>query len=264
MNQVKIKTFENELNIAKKAAKEAGRIQLELFANKNHTIRKSAKELVSKADIESQKIIESILKGELPGYQSYSEEKRIQEGYSTDKPFWIVDPLDGTHNYIAGLPFFGVSLALVDVNYFYLGVIYLPVFDTLFWALRKEGAYCNGKRIETSKNNDLSKSMITYDNQFYLNPRSLTLYERLIEKSFTTRIFGSAVYYICLVASGKIDARIWNSTKICDIAAGIPLINEARGRITDFQGKPVSLSCGNVIASNGFVHDEILTILNSD
>lgn len=261
MNQVKIKTFENELNIAKRAAKEAGKIQLELFANKNHTIRKSAKELVSKADIESQKIIESILKGELPGYQSYSEEKRIQEGYSTDKPFWIVDPLDGTHNYIAGLPFYGVSIALADIHDFYVGVIYLPAFDSLFWAVKNFGAYCNDEKIKCSQNHELSKSMITYDNNFYLNPDILKNYKKLIDKSFTTRITGSAAYDLCLVASGKIDARIWNSTKTCDVAAGVTIIREAGGRITDFNDAPLNLAVKDVIASNGKVHDEIIRII---
>ncbi|MFH1288892.1 MAG: inositol monophosphatase [bacterium] len=261
MNQVKIKTFKNELNIAKRAAEEAGKILLKLFLNKNHVIRKSAKELVSGADIESQKIIEVILKNEFPNYQSYSEEKRVQQDYSADAPFWIIDPLDGTHNYIAGLPFYGVSIALADIHNFYLGVIYLPFFDSLFWAVKDSGAYCNEAKIKSSQNSDLSKSMIAYDNHFHLNSNSFKNYKKLVDKSFTTRITGSAVYDLCLAASGKIDARIWNNTKICDVAAGVTIISEAGGSITDFNGAALNLSVKDVIASNGRVHNEIITVI---
>lgn len=262
--QVNKGLFEKELTAAKLAARGVGKFQLGSFSTKNHVIRKSSKELVSKMDIESQKIIESTLKKELPHYRVFTEEKNTQEEYPRGELFWIVDPLDGTHNYIAGLPFYGVSIALADLNHFYLGVIYLPVFDSLFWAVKKHGAYCNGRRVETSKNNDLSKSMVTYDNQFYLTPGSFTRYHRLIETSFTTRIIGSAAYDLCLIASGKIDARIWNNTKIYDIAAGATIIDEAGGRITDFKGNPLNLSASNVIASNGNVHEQIIVLLKND
>lgn len=255
--------FEKELNIAKSAVREVGKIQLDLFFTKNHVIRKSVRELVSKADIESQKMLERILKKETPSYRVFTEERNIQKGYPSGELFWIVDPLDGTHNYIAGLPFYGVSIALADLNHFYVGVVYLPFFDSLYWAVKQHGAYCNGEIIKTSENNDFSKSMITYDNQFYLAPKSFESYQRLIERSFTTRIIGSAAYDLCLIAAGKIDARIWNNTKICDIAAGVTLITEAGGRITNFSGNPVNLSPCDAIASNGKVHDEIIAILNS-
>lgn len=264
MNQVKVKTFEKELDIAKKAARAAGKIQLGLFSNKNHVIRKSAKELVSRVDIESQGAIESILKDEFPDYHSYSEEKRVQEDYSVDSPFWIIDPLDGTHNYIAGVPFYGISIALADIRDFYAGVIYLPAFDSLFWAVKNCGAYCNDEKIRVSQNNELSKSMITYDNHFYLTPDTFTNYKKLVERAFTTRIIGSAAYDLCLVASGRIDARIWNNTKLCDVAAGITIVSEAGGCITDFVGAPLSLSVKDVIVSNGGVHDEIIRAISTD
>lgn len=264
MSQVKIKTFENELKSAKMAVTAAGKVQFGLFSNKNHVIRKSAKELVSRADIESERIIENILNNWSFGYQIYSEEKRTHEGYPSDRPFWIVDPLDGTHNYIAGLPFYGVAIALVDMSDFYVGVIYLPYFDSLFWAVKNSGAYCNDEQIHASQNSELSKSLITYDNNFSLAQGSFANYKKLADKAFTTRIIGSAAYDLCLVASGKIDARVWNSTKICDIAAGVTIISEAGGRITDFSGTPINLSVKEAIASNGRVHDEIIRTIGAE
>jgi len=215
-------------------------------------------------DIESQRIIEEILKKSFPQFKIFTEEKIANDDYPLGELFWIVDPLDGTHNYIAGLPFYGISIALADSNSFHLGVIYLPFFDTLFWAVKQQGAYCNDAKIEVSKNKEFSKSMITYDNQFYLSQRGLKIYERLIENAFTTRITGSAVYDLSLIVNGKIDARIWNSTKICDIAAGLVLVTEAGGRMTDFEGEAVNLSCREVIASNGKVHDRVISILNEE
>lgn len=264
MFKVNNQIYTKELEIAKHAAREAGQVQLNLFSEKNHIIRKSSRELVSRTDIESQKVIESIFKKEFPDFKVFTEEKRVQEDYPTDGLFWIIDPLDGTHNYVAGLPFYGVSIALADSNNFYVGVIYLPAFDLLLWAVKDSGAYCNDRKLEVSKNNDLSKSMIAYDNQFYLASKSFENYCKIVEKSFTTRIIGSAVYDIYLIASGRIDGRIWNNTKICDIAAGITLIHEAGGNITDFQERPLGMSVHDAIASNRKVHDKIVAVLNSD
>ncbi len=255
--------FSKELETAKLAAIESGKIQLELFSEKNHVIRKSPKELVSSADVRSEKVIETILKKEFLDFKIFTEEQRIQERYPTGEPFWIVDPLDGTHNFIAGLPFFGTSIAFADLNNFYIGVIYLPVFDLLLWAVDQQGAYCNGKRIGVSNNSDFSKSMVMYDNQFYLTQKSFMNYQALVENSFTTRIIGSAVYDIYLVASGKVDARVWNNTKICDIASGVTLISEAGGFITNFKGRHLSLSEHNdVIASNAKVHNQIMGLIS--
>lgn len=263
MGRVDKRLFEKELSAAKIAAKEAGKVQVDMATSKNHIIRKSTKELVSRVDIASQEMIEGILKKEFPDYKIFTEERSVKEEYPSGELFWIIDPLDGTHNYIAGLSFYGVSIALADLNSFYVGVIYLPAFDSLFWAVRQQGAYCNGQPIKASSNDDFSKSMITYDNQFYLAAQSFTRYQKLIEKTFTTRIIGSAVYDMTLISTGKIDARIWNSTKICDVAAGIVLLNEAGGRITDFKGNPLSLSVCDAIASNSYVHNEIITILGA-
>jgi len=259
---MKISTLRQELEVAQAAAREAGKIQASLFFKNNQVVRKTPKELVTKVDMQSQQIIEEILQQELSDCKIFTEEKIEQDQYPDDKKFWLVDPLDGTHNYIARLPFYGVSIALVEKNEFLLGVIYLPAFDKLFYAAKGEGAYCNGEKISVSSNNDLSKSMVAYDNQFYLHQQTLENYKKLIQNSFTTRILGSAVYDICLVAAGDIDARIWNKTKIVDIAAGVTILQEAGGAITNFQGAPVGLFPCDVIASNAQVSSQIINILN--
>ena len=191
----------------------------------------------------------------------YLKKKRIQDDINTDL-FWIIDPVDGTHNYISGLPNFGVSIALATKNEFLLGVIYLPYFDEMYYAVKNHGAFMNDEKIQVSKNDDLEKSMITFDNQFYLDKKSFEVYKKIVDGCFTTRILGSAVYDFCLIASGKVDARVWNNTKIFDFAAGLTIVNEAGGKVTDFSGNKITLTSHDILASNSFVHKELLTLIN--
>lgn len=263
--QKMIKATDNhiELKTALKAAKSAGEILKENFGKKNRVIRKSPKEMVSEVDMKSQEIITKILRDEFPNYGIITEEKKLLE-IKEERVLWIIDPIDGTHNFIAGLPFSGVSIALLEDNLFKIGVIYFPMEDELYHAVRDDGAFCNELPISVSANDDLSKSIINYDNQFYLSKRSFDNYKILTEHAFTTRIFGTATKDLCLTASGKIDGRIWNNTKICDIAAGIVILTEAGGKITNFDGSPCTINSNQVVASNGKVHDQLLSILKEE
>jgi myo-inositol-1(or 4)-monophosphatase len=252
--------YTKELDIAKSVAKRMGKIQLKNFRKNLKVIRKSPKDFVSNVDLECQNLAYELLKKEFE-YEILSEEKRIQDDIKTDL-FWIIDPVDGTHNYISGLPNFGVSIALATKNEFLLGVIYLPYFDEMYYAVKNHGAFMNNEKIQVSKNNDLEKSMITFDNQFYLNKKSFDVYKKIVDSCFTTRVLGSAVYDFCLIASGKIDARVWNNTKIFDFAAGLTIVNEAGGKVTDFSGNEITLTSHDILASNSFVHKELLTLIN--
>jgi myo-inositol-1(or 4)-monophosphatase len=252
--------YTKELDIAKSVAKMMGKIQLKNFRKNLKVIRKSPKDFVSNVDLECQNLAYELLKKEFE-YEILSEEKRIQDDIKTDL-FWIIDPVDGTHNYISGLPNFGVSIALATKNEFLLGVIYLPYFDEMYYAVKNHGAFMNNEKIQVSKNNDLEKSMITFDNQFYLNKKSFDVYKKIVDSCFTTRILGSAVYDFCLIASGKIDARVWNNTKIFDFAAGLTIVNEAGGKVTDFSGNEINLNSHDILASNSFVHQELLIRIN--
>ena len=254
MNYVK------ELDIAKSVAKEMGKIQLKNFRKNLKVIRKSQKDFVSNVDLECQNISYELLRKDFQ-YEILSEEKKTQDEIETEL-FWIIDPVDGTHNYISGLPNFGVSIALASKKEFLLGVIYLPYFDEMYYAVKNQGAFMNGEKIQVSKNNDLEKSMIAFDNQFYLNKKSFDVYKKIVDACFTTRILGSAVYDFCLIASGKIDARVWNNTKVFDFAAGLTILNEAGGKVTDFSGNQVNLGTHDILGSNSFVHQGLLSRIN--
>jgi myo-inositol-1(or 4)-monophosphatase len=252
--------YTKELDVAKSVAKEMGKIQLKNFRKNLKVIRKSTKDFVSNVDLECQNLSYELLRKDFQ-YEILSEERKTQDEIGT-KLFWIIDPVDGTHNYISGLPNFGVSIALATKKEFLFGVIYLPYFDEMYYAVKNQGAFMNDEKIQVSKNNDLEKSMITFDNQFYLNKKSFDVYKKIVDSCFTTRILGSAVYDFCLIASGKVDARVWNNTKVFDFAAGLTIVNEAGGKLTDFNGNEITLNSHDILASNSFVHQELLTVIN--
>ena len=173
--------YTKELVVAKSVAKEMGNIQLKNFRKNLKVIRKSPKDFVSNVDLECQNLSYELLRKDFQ-YEILSEEKKTQDEIETEL-FWIIDPVDGTHNYISGLPNFGVSIALATKKEFLLGVIYLPYFDEMYYAVKNQGAFMNDEKIQVSKNNDLEKSMITFDKQFYLNLKRELANKKLDSKS---------------------------------------------------------------------------------
>lgn len=248
-----------ELTFAVEAATAAGEILKENFRQQYRVIRKSPKEMVSIVDMQAQKAILNVLEPRFPGYGFITEEKS-----STIDPArnnWIIDPLDGTHNYIAGLPFSGISIGLARGNDFQIGVILFPMEDRLYYAVKGQGACLNHEPIQVAPSPELSKSIISFDNQFHLNPKSFDYYKTLTQRAFTTRILGTATNDMCMTAEGIIGGRIWVNTKICDIAAGIVIVGEAGGKVTNFDGSPCTLESKQVVASNGHIHNELLDIV---
>lgn len=252
--------WEPELQLALDAAQVIAATQMERFDQNFRVLRKEEREFVTSVDLECHAIAHERLGMCAP---VVSEETR--GGFDFGHQLcWIVDPLDGSHNYIAGLPNFGVSIALVEEGRFVLGVIGIPFFGETYHAVQGEGAFRNGVQVRVSPNRILSKAMIAYDNQFHLSPHGFERYRRLTEAAFTTRVLGSAVYDLSLVGRGKIDARVLNSTKVFDVAAGIVIVREAGGIVTDFAGGEVGIDTKDILASNGHTHDALLAVLGED
>jgi len=248
-----------ELEVAKLVAQKVGNLQIKYFKSKLEVIRKSRKDLVSNVDIECQKLSTKLLTEDFD-YGILSEEKRIKVLPETEY-FWIIDPIDGTHNYISGLPLFGISIALATKSEFLLGVIYLPLLDEMYFATKGQGSFLNDKRIHVSRNKDIEKSMINFDNQLHDNKNLLSIYGSIIDNSFTTRILGSAILDLGFVSSGIIDARVFSKTKVFDFAAGLTIVDEAGGKVTNFRGAPVTIHSTNVLATNGYIHDVLLELI---
>lgn len=252
-------TTNAELKVALKAARRGGDILRENFGRNYRTIRKSSHELVTEVDILSQTAVLDVL-GQSPfDFGVYTEEQR--EPVQKKGKNWIIDPLDGTHNYIAGLPFSSVSIALAEEGELLLGVIYFPGDDHLFHAVKGGGAFLNDRSVHVSGNDRLDKAVVNFDNQFHLDNNSYAIYRKLTECAFTTRIFGTATMDLCLIASGKIDGRIFLRAKAPDIAAGCLILTEAGGCLTDFGGAECGLDSTQIVASNGKIHTALLEVV---
>ena len=223
-------------------------------------IRKSRKELVTEIDL----IVQSYLSEALSAIGDcdifYEEDK--SQGKILLKECFIIDPIDATHNLVAGLPFYNLSIGYVKDDVPVFGIIYFPYSKDIYHAYQGEGAYKNLDQISISKNTVLEKSIISYDNQFHLDQSIMINYQKLVESVFTTRILGSANRDACFIAEGVLDARVWNSTKVYDIVAGSIIVNEAGGLVTDFSAQPINLgNINKVVMSNGGIHQELLELI---
>jgi myo-inositol-1(or 4)-monophosphatase len=216
--------------------------------------------MVTEIDMEVQTYLVDYLKSQTGCNTVISEELRLEE--LNQNNFWVIDPLDGTHNFISGLPFYGISAAYIKNNEILLGAIYFPQSEDLYFAQKGGGAFKNEQHISVSTNNDIEKSIVAYDNQFYLAKKSVDNFIRVQEKVFTTRIFGVATRDACFISEGILDARIWNNTKLCDVATGALIVEEAGGKVSDFSGKELNFqSISDVVFSSGKFHNELIKLL---
>jgi myo-inositol-1(or 4)-monophosphatase len=243
-----------------KAAKEAGKVLMKYYGKILSVKSKDARSLVTNADLEAEQAIFKIIKKKFPDHSILSEEDGFIDKKSDYK--WIIDPLDGTHNYAYKIPIFGVSIALEHKKEIILGVIYFPCTDELLVAEKGKGSFLNNKKIKVS-NRNLKNSIITYNTDFHINKRqTLRHLSNLANKVFRIRVFGAAVFDLALITKGSIEALIAPTTNPWDIAAGFLILEEAEGKITDFKGKKWTPYIKEFIASNKKIHNDLLRIVN--
>ncbi len=238
------------------AAKSAGKVLLKYYGKSEKPKEKSNKSLVSKADIEANNVIIKTIKKSFPHHSILSEESKFEDNKSDYK--WVIDPLDGTHNFLHRIPIFGTSIALEYNNRIILGVLHFPLLKLAAYAEKGKGTFVNGKKAKVSSNSKLDYSFISVDYGQHDRKQRLKMLENFGSKNIDFRSFGSAVYELLLVACGQSDAYIITSTNEWDVAAGILLIEEAGGKITDLQGRGWNFSKKNFIMSNGKLHNIIL------
>jgi myo-inositol-1(or 4)-monophosphatase len=245
--------------IAVKAVKEAGQILCANFGKVLKIKSKGDRDLVSNIDLKSEKTIISLIKKYFPGDDILSEENKYQLSGSDFK--WVIDPIDGTHNYIRGIEVFGISIALAFNDEVVIGVIYMPMLDEMYMAQRGQGTYLNNKKIHVSKKR-LKESTIIFDSTIrYDKKPMLVSLGRLADKVFNIRMFGSTVRSLTYVAEGKAEVEIEYCDKVWDFAAGLLLVEEAGGTATDFKGRKWNLKTVGYVASNRVIHKDILKML---
>lgn len=249
----------NELKVAIAAAKAGANAALKYF-NKNPKVTvKPDNTPVTQADKEAEAAIQKTILGTFPK-ASFLAEESGKSGSSKD--VWVIDPIDGTKNFIRGLPFWGIEIAYVESNVIVLGVTYSPCFDELLYAENGQGAYFNGKRVSVSKIKRLSEAFLIHGTVSYFDKRGPNLLQ-LLDNVYRER--GYADFYgYGLVAQGKVDIMMDSRNGPWDIAPVKVIIEEAGGKVTNFEGKDWQLTDPTAVATNGLLHDEVIRILNQE
>lgn len=245
------------LEVATETAREAGQILLTEFARPPHITYKGEVDLVTEADGRSEQAIVNRLRREFPDHAIVAEEG---SGHEADSQYcWYVDPLDGTTNFAHGYPCFAVSIALAKEAEVLAGVVYNPVSGELFAAARGQGATLNGKVIHVSAIDTLAASLLVTG--FPAHKRSqnpnIQYYWDFTLRSHGVRRDGSAALDLASVAAGRFEGFWEFGLKKWDTAAGVLLVEEAGGRVSDFDGAPYALGGPVLLASNGKVHEEM-------
>jgi len=255
------KQYTELLDIAIHAAKRAGAI---IQRATTRTIKhKGRVDLVTETDLASEAEICSFLQKETPNIGILTEEGGgVQHGVR-----WIIDPLDGTTNFAHGFPHYAVSIGLEVQDKIVVAVIYAPCLDEIFSAQLGKGSWCNGKSISVSKENVLGSSLLAtgfpYDR--YQNPERYTSYlNTMLRCAQGIRRAGSAALDLAYIGAGRLDGFWELGLKPWDMAAGILIIQEAGGTISDLQGKHHLLSGPSIVASNSHIHTALITALNTD
>ena len=238
------------------AAKQASKAILKYYGKKEIIKIKSNKSLVATADLESNKAIIKTIKKYFPKHSILSEESGFEDNKSDYK--WVIDPIDGTHNFLHEIPFFGTSIALEYKNNVILGVLYFPILKITAVAEKDKGAFLNGKRIKVSNKKNLEHSFILFEFSYANRKEKTDFLEKLIHKTIDVRNFGSAVYHLLLVACDKCDGFVILATNEWDIAAGFLIVEEAGGKITDLKGRKWTPHQNKYLISNGKLHKELL------
>lgn len=224
---------------------------------------KGRNDFVSYVDKGSERIIVNALKALLPEAGFIAEEGT--EATSDTRLKWVIDPLDGTTNFIHGMPFFAVSIALLDGNDPLIGVVYELNRDEMFTAWKGGGAWLNGRRIHVSDTADVASSLIGTGFPYYdysLLDGYLELFRHLMQFSRGIRRPGSAATDLAYVACGRFDVFYEYGLSPWDVAAGVLLVTEAGGRVTDFGNGDDSIFGREIIASNAKTHSEFRGLIS--
>lgn len=247
-------------------ARDAGRIQKDTYHKvKNWNTKSGRGDIVTEVDLACEKLIIDRIRQQYPSDPILSEEAGAL-GTEEDRPVWVIDPLDGTRNYMAGIPFFCVSIGLVRKGVAELGVVYDPIHDEMFFGRRGEGAFLNGEPIRVSEEDSLEDCIVSvaWVRSRVDGHRFTRVVERLSKETSYFRRLGSAALATCYVACGRVHAYLQGGLSPWDVAAGFMLIEEAGGMVTDFDGKPIDLRRKNieVVTANPKLHcllmDEVM------
>jgi myo-inositol-1(or 4)-monophosphatase len=253
------------LNVMTAAARKAGRPLIRDF-NELENLQISMKgpaDFVTSADKRTEQILIEELSKARPGYGFLGEETGATEGKDKTHRF-IIDPIDGTTNFMHGMPHFAISIALEREGQLVAGIIYNPATDDLFSAEKGHGAYLNNKRLRVAARKEMNSCLFTTGIPFkgqQGRARSLAEVDAVLDVTAGVRRFGAASLDLAWTAAGRVDGYWERNINIWDVAAGIVLVREAGGIVSDFAGRTDSLSGSEVVCSNEYLHPQLLKLL---
>ena len=246
------------LNTAIAAARAAGEIALHYFRTNLMVETKADHTPVTRADRECEAKIVEILSARFPEHGFLGEELGERSGKSDAR--WIIDPIDGTKNFIRGIPFFATLIALEEAGEVTAGVMYAPAINALLYARKGQGAFADGRQVQVSGVADLSGAMLIHGGLKDLKVRPCwQSFLRLVDATGRQRGFGDALGH-SVVICGQAEVALEPEIKPWDVAATKIIVTEAGGRYSDFAGSP-SIYTGSAVISNGLVHEEVINIL---
>jgi myo-inositol-1(or 4)-monophosphatase len=257
--------LERELAVATEVAREAGALLKQSFGKVQEVDFKGRINLVTEMDLRSEALIVSRLKSAFPGDDILAEEGSGRQ--SGRERVWIVDPLDGTTNYAHEYPVWAVSIALQVAGIVAVGAVYNPLLDDMYAGRRGGGVTLNAKPRRVSTVDALDRAMLgtgfAYDLGRDDEQNNLGPFSRFILRAQAVRRAGSAALAIAKVAVGRSDGFWERGLSPWDMAGGMLLVEEGGGRLSDYDGRPPRLDGGQLVASNGLIHDEMLGVLKS-
>ena len=255
-----------ELEVVKRvaiaAAYKGGRVLLSHLGRISKIDKKGAIDLVTEADTESETIILETIRANFPDHAILAEESGLNKG--EDKYKWIIDPLDGTTNFAHGLSLFSISIAFALNEDIVIGIVLNPAAGELFTAIAGQGASLNGRPIIVAESQTVSESLLVtgfpYDFNKNFNPL-LTRFANCLKASQGVRRLGSAALDLCFVACGRFAGFWEQNLKPWDTAAGALIASEAGAVITDFSNRQFTIDKKEILATNGKIHEEMLSLL---
>jgi myo-inositol-1(or 4)-monophosphatase len=253
------------LQLAQETARMAGILLMRHFGSPQKVDHKGEVDLVTEIDRRSERAIVQMIRSSFPDHAIFTEEGMGHDGGGSFR--WIVDPLDGTTNYAHGYPCFCVSIAVEHAGEIILGVIYNPVLSEMFSARREHGTRLNGKRLSVSRTQRLTDSLLATGFPYDIRRsqvNNLDHFSRFALQAQAIRRAGSAALDLCYVAAGRFDGFWEMKLAPWDVAAGSLMVTEAGGLVSDFSGGSFSIDAGEILASNGRIHNQMLEVLSAD
>ena len=259
------------INVMHKAATAASRNMLRDFGEVENlqVSRKGPADFVSRVDTNAERIIKAELLKARPDWGFEMEESGITAGADPDAPCWIVDPIDGTTNFLHGIPHFAISIAVRDKGKIIAGTIYDPCRHEFYFAETGKGAYLNDRRIRVSGRRSMADCLFATGIPFLgrgsaeTDAKFLRELNAVMQASSGVRRFGAAALDLAFLAAGRYDGFWDRGLSVWDIAAGVLIVREAGGLVSDFASRDKALESGDVVACNSAMHASLLKTLRS-